>query len=128
MRERTAYECLQNGTAALHPLTHLKPWFRQSEESLMSVRLGDDQFGIQLRPHETPHGAKTIKSKPKVLTNPRYRWGGKQGTTQTNFYQQQKEQDTVKTTFTSEVLLTLCRQGRSFVRSLPNPGSTPGQN
>lgn len=82
-------------------LTHLKPRFRQSEETLMSVRLREDKFGIQLRPHETPHGAKAIKSKPKVLTSSRYCWGGKEGTTQTHFYQQQKEQDTVKATLTS---------------------------
>lgn len=93
--------------AGKQSLTQLKPWLRQSEETLMSVRLREDKFGIQLRPHETPHGAKTIKSKPKVLTNSRYCWGGKERTTQTNFYQQQKEQDTVKTTSTSEVLLTL---------------------
>lgn len=103
--------------AGKQSLSHLKPWFRQSEETLM--------FGIQLRPHETPHGAKTTKSKPKVLTNSRYSWGGKQGGTQTNFYQQQKEQDTVKTAFTSEVLLTLCRQGRSFAKSLLNPWQYP---
>lgn len=96
-------------------LTHLKPWFRQSGETLMSVRLWHNQFAIQLRPQKTPFGAKTIKSKPKVLTNSRYCWGGKQGTTRTNFYQQQKEQDTVKTTFTSKALLIQCgRQGRSW--------------
>lgn len=47
----------------------MKPWFRQSEETLMPVTLRVDRFGIQLRPDETPQGAKMIKSTPKVLTN-----------------------------------------------------------
>lgn len=74
-------------------LTHLKPWFSQSEETLVSLKLGEGKFCTQLRLHENPHGAKMVKSKPKVLTNSRYCWGGKEGTSQTNFHQQQKEQD-----------------------------------
>lgn len=69
-----AFSCREAGSKAGKQslLTHLKPWFRQSKETVMSVRLREDKFGIQLRPHETPHGAKAIKSKPKVLTNSRY--------------------------------------------------------
>lgn len=47
----------------------MKPWFRQSEETLMPVTLRVNQFGTQLRPDETPHGTKMIKSTPKVLPN-----------------------------------------------------------
>lgn len=95
----------------------MKPRFRQPEETSMPVTLTVDQFGTQLRADETPHGATMIKSTPKVLINSGNCWGGKQGTTQTHFHEQQKEQDKVKTTFTREVLLTLSRQGMSFVRS-----------
>lgn len=47
----------------------MKPWFRQPEETSMSATLSVDQFGTQLRPDGTPHGAKMIKSTPNVLTN-----------------------------------------------------------
>lgn len=47
----------------------MKPWFRLPEESLMPVTLRVDQFGTQLRADGTHHGAKTIKSTHKVLTN-----------------------------------------------------------
>lgn len=75
---RQAFSHREAGSEAdKQSLTHLKSWFRQSEETLMSFMLRDDQVGIQLWPHEAPHSAKMIKSKPEVLTNSRYCWGGK---------------------------------------------------
>lgn len=83
----------------------------------MPVTLRVHQFGTQLRPDETPHGTKMIKSTPKVLTNSGIVGEGNREQLKTNFHEQQKEQDTVNTIFTREVLLTLSRQGMSFVRA-----------
>lgn len=92
-------------------LIHLKLWFGHSKKKLLCLS-GKGEINVA---YSSDH--KKLAMAPRWL-NQSPTWKTIQGiagegTTQTNSYQQQKEQDTVKKTLTIETLLIPCRQGKA---------------